>query len=273
MESRTWNLRRGLEHAFVVAAASIGGLASGCGGGAAAGGSAADALNVGLGPDGGAATALGCASPPPGNLTLIDDMENGDNQILVASGRSGYWYTYDDGSAGLLNPAAMSRSFSMEPIPGGRCGVSQKAMRMTGSGFMTWGCGMGFFFALGPSGTDIGLYDASGTKGITFWAKVGELSVKDAVLLVGDQWTDPAGGHCDATVQTGPTACYDSFSAPLTLTTSWQRYSFTWAELVQRMFGLQRAAPDVANLATVNFQLGASSSVFDVWIDDVAFFQ
>jgi hypothetical protein len=57
------------------------------------------------------------------------------------------------------------------------------------------------------------------------------------------------------------------------LTTSWQRYSFTWSELVQRMFGLQRAAPDVANLATVNFQVGASSSVFDVWIDDVAFFQ
>lgn len=272
MESSGFAWGRG--EIIVFALALLGaGSGGGCGGGASGSPASTMSLGGGLGGGGGSGGAAldACASPAPGALDMIDDMEDGDDGTLVKPGRMGYWFTYDDGSAGLLNPAPMTQ-VAMEPIPGGRCGTSHKAMRITGSGFMTWGCGMGFLLNLG-AGDNPALYDASATKGITFWARVGDLSVKQLKLLIGDQWTSPVGGHCDASVSSGPTACYDAFYAPLDLTATWQRFSFTWGELRQRMFGLQRDALDTTTLTTINFEVGASASVFDVWIDDVAFFE
>jgi len=226
-------------------------------------------------PDGGCSTdpnVVACSSADPGTLDLLDDMEDGNNQISMRQSRVGWWYTYHDETAGVLAPAPMT-DVTMEAIPGGRCGKSQKAMRVTGSGFMNWGAGYGFDLNFDTTANTRVLYDATAAKGVTFWARVGDPSIKKIRLNVHDQWSDPAGKHCDETINSGPTSCYDAFGSDVILTTTWTRYTFKWAELAQRQFGIARDSLDVANLTQIHWDIPPSSPVFDIWIDDVAFVQ
>ena len=63
----------------------------------------------------------------------------------MRNGRAGGWYAYNDMTpSGMQSPApTLTASITPSPIPGGRCGNSQVAMRVTGSGFTTWGAGIG----------------------------------------------------------------------------------------------------------------------------------
>jgi hypothetical protein len=224
------------------------------------------------GGDGGGTTAY-CAAPDPGMLDFIDDMEDGNPNILSRDGRTSQWYTYNDGTVGTQQPPPMAAP-PMESIPGTRCTFSTEAMRVTGSGFTNWGSGFGFDFktAFGPNGYAGSTYDGTAYRGITFWARVGDPSVTTIWFGVGDQWSIPSGGHCDETLTTGPTACYDVFGTSIELTTEWKRYALEWGQLGQRSFGMPRSELDVANLFNAHFDV-APSPVFDVWIDDIAFYK
>ncbi len=232
--------------------------------------------------DGGAATGdVGqttftgaCAVPDPGPLDFIDDMEDGNATIIARQGRNSEWYTYHDPTAGILVPD-MGAPVVMEPIPGDRCGYSRRAMRVTGSGFSEWGAGFGFAFryASGPNGYAKTAYDGTFARGITFWARVGDPSITLVHFGINDQWSAPEGGHCDMTVTAGPTACYDSFGAMIPLTTEWRRYAYSWGQLGQRMFGMPRTEIDVATIYDLHFDVAMSSPVFDVWVDDIAFYK
>lgn len=217
-------------------------------------------------------TAIGCTDAPPGTLDLIDDMEDGNATLLGRDGRIGQWYTYHDPTTGQLNPA-QDTTPPMEAIPGGRCTAttSTKAMRVTGSGWTDWGAGFGF--ALKYTGGKETAYDATRFRGVTFWARIGEMSVAGIRLSVGDQWSRPAGGHCDETVTQGPTACYDTFGTDFTFDGTWRRYVAPFASMGQRNFGLPRPEIDLASLLTMEFNIPASSPAFDIWIDDVAFYE
>ena len=215
-----------------------------------------------------------CQMPDPGTLDFIDDMEDGNADILGRDGRVSQWYTYNDGTEGILQPVPNAAP-AMEAIPGGRCTFSTKGMRVTGSGFSKWGSGFGFDFhtVFGASGYEAGTYDGSAARGITFWARVGDPSVTTLWFGVGDQWSIPSGGHCDVTIETGPTACYDVYGTTLELTTEWKRYAVSWGQLGQRSFGLPRPELDVAHLYNAHFDMPASATVFDIWIDDIAFYK
>ena len=216
-----------------------------------------------------------CAVPDPGVLDFIDDMEDGDWLILARNGRTSAWYTYDDMTAGTLNPAAASTNFPMEKIPEPRCGTSRHAMRVTGTGFSDWGAGFGFSLKAGlVNGAYVdALYDATAARGITFWARRGETSAATIRFGIGDQYSDPDGGHCDKSITSGLTACYDDFGSKLALTESWQRFTFEFGQLAQRNFGIPRPALDVASVTNVEFGVPPSSPVFDIWIDDIAFYR
>ena len=234
---------------------SLGAGGAGAGGAGGAGGQAAAAVG-------------GCSDPDPGVVDYLDDMEDGNAMILGRDGRIGYWYTYHDPTAGTLNPD-MGVDPVMEPIVGGRCGASAKAMRVTGSGFNDWGAG--FAFSLKYMAGKEQPYDATRFSGITFWARIGETSTSQIQLGIGDQWSRPDGGHC--TIEAGPMTCYDTFGTLMTFTTTWQRYTVRFAQMQQRSFGLPRAALDTTALMTVEFGIPPGAPVFDIWIDDVAFFQ
>ena len=120
-------------------------------------------------------------------------------------------------------------------------------------------------------GRQIAAHDATRFTGITFWARIGETSVSAIQLGVSDQWSQPDGGHC--TLEAGPMACYDHFGKLMTLTPTWQRYTVRFAQMQQRNFGLPRDALDTTSLMTVEFGIPPGAPVFDIWIDDVAFFQ
>ena len=215
-----------------------------------------------------------CAVPDPGMLDYLDDMEDGDGFILAKNGRVSIWYTYDDLTVGTLNPAA-GTMFPMEAIPQPRCGTSKRAMRVTGSGFSDWGAGFGFSLKVAMMNGEYvdTLYDATAARGITFWARKGQTSVGSIHFGIGDQYSNPAGGHCDKSVTSGPTACYDDFGSTLTLTEKWQRFTFNFGQLGQRNFGMLRPTLDVANLTNVEFGVPEAAPVFDIWVDDIAFFQ
>ncbi|MES1206965.1 MAG: hypothetical protein ABUS79_13595 [Pseudomonadota bacterium] len=225
------------------------------------------------GPADASVSALGCTDPDPGPLDFVDNMEDGDQLVLGRDGRNGGWYTFKDTTAGTLNPD-MGQPVVMETIPGGRCGTSTHAMRVTGSGFSEWGSGFGFGFkTMVTNGVyENARYDVSAARGITFWARKGETSVDSVRLGIGDQWSVPQGGHCDLTVTLGPTACWDHFTAPVPLTTTWKRYTFQFGELQQRNFGIPRPSLDLANVYMVEFVMPMSAPVFDIWVDDVALF-
>jgi hypothetical protein len=261
------------------------GAVAGCSAGASLGDasapSAAEAANPG-GAGGGvggigvaASAAIGCTDPAPGVLDYIDDMEDGDAKILGRDGRVGYWYTYHDTTAGTLNPD-QGVVPTMETIPGRRCGTSTRAMRVTGSGFTDWGAGLGFALRYGAGDAGVGTelpYDGSRFKGFTFWGRIGDTSIGTIRVGFGDKWSRPEGGVCTVTPTLGPNACYDTFGESFTLTTTWQRFSIEFGQLQQRSFGLARPGLDTTALMTFDVAIPPASPVFDVWIDDVAFFE
>jgi len=227
------------------------------------------------GAGGAAALAVGCSDSPPGALDYLDDMEDGDARILGRDGRVGQWYTYHDATEGTLNPDQGTTPV-MESIPGLRCGTSAKAMRVTGSGFSDFGAGFGFAlrYGTGDAGTAMELpYDASRFRGFTFWGRVGDTSIGTVRVAVGDKWSRPDGGVCTTSPSSGPNACYDTFGASFTLTTTWQRFSIDFGQLQQQAFGLPRPGLDSSNVMTFEITIPPAAPVFDIWIDDVAFYQ
>ena len=222
-----------------------------------------------------AALATGCADPDPGVVDYLDDMEDGNAMILGRDGRQGEWYTYHDTTSGTLNPD-MGTVPTMETIPGRRCGTSTRAMRVTGSGFTDWGAGFGFDMRYGPGDAGVSMqlpYDASRFRGFTFWGRIGDTSISTIRVGIGDRWSRPDGGVCTTIPTLGPNACYDTFGASFTLTTVWQRFSIDFGQLQQRSFGLPRPGLDTTAVMTFEIAIPPAAPVFDIWIDDVAFYR
>lgn len=204
---------------------------------------------------------------------MIDDMESPDPGILMVAGRNGSWWSGGD----MLSPGASivpNGDASAEMIPGGgRCG-SHYAMHVTGHGFTSWAV-LTASFRYGPvdGGASALLpYDAHDRTGITFWARIGDTSANQVRFAVSDQYSRPEGGICDASVQTGSTACYDTFSLALAgLGTHWTQYKIPFSQLSQQNFGLHRDHLDTTALYTVDFNFYVNE-IFDLWVDDVSFY-
>jgi hypothetical protein len=209
-------------------------------------------------------------------VELIDNMEDGDGSILNAGGRKGAWFTYNDASAGgkqipaAMAPFTMTMISSASPSAGSKYGANT-----AGSGFTVWGAGVGL--DLNNDGKTKSAYAASAYKGITFYAMVGptaDLGGKSVRFNVLDKNTAPEGGVCDnGAMPAADKQCNDAFGADLTLTTSWQQFSFTWAQLTQQTWGLQVPSGIAADgLYSIQFKAGPMTS-FDIWIDDIGFLQ
>jgi len=207
--------------------------------------------------------------PAPCATPLIDDMEHTDGAILNACGRQGYWYTYNDGTAGGAQTPLAATSFLPSAIQGGRplgdSGVSVHAARTFGNGFTTWGAGMAFDLSSPGGGTKLP-YDASAYGGITFWARAGAATQTSLRVNIPEVATDPVGHSCAP-------KCNDHFGKTLTLTTAWAQYTLAFAggDLSQSGWGTV-ATFDKSTLIGVQFQVAAGST-FDIWIDDIAFLE
>lgn len=192
---------------------------------------------------------------------VIDDGEDNNNQLLAQKGRGGYWYTFADASGTTITPTkgAAGGTFSMSP--GGANG-SQLAAHMNGkvaaSGTVYAGLGFNFADPKAP-------FDVSNYKGISFWARRGDNSTGTVRVKLPDVNTDQDGKVC--------TECFNDFGMDLELTTTWTKYTVTFAGAQQMAgWGAPRpAAVDAAKMYGVQWQVNTPGADYDIWIDDIQF--
>lgn len=234
------------------------------------GGSATTPMGGNAGAAGSAIAGTGGAGGDPGTSTTepIDDMEDGDPEIMLTGPRNGYWYVGGDLTAGAtLEPP--SSKFAMSEL--GTGGRSEYAAHLKAVGFSDWGSVMGFNFI--ELLTEVKPYDGSAYCGIDFWGKAaGPTTVR---FRVPDIDTHQSGGVCQVPGTTGVngTACYDHFGKSLSFTAAWQAFSVKFTDLAQVGSGYHPADNKLkANkLMAVEWALPGAAKTYELWIDDVQF--
>jgi len=202
---------------------------------------------------------------PVDPTALLDDLEDGNGLIAPVATRNGSWWISTDMSGGTTTPIADAAP-SPEKILGGRCG-SKMAMRVTGQGFTNWGAVMsvGMAYSSHPDPVDL-----SSFKGLRLWARVGEQNTSAIRVQFQDSHTEPNGGEC-IDIDGDPEACYNGFGTALPVTTQWQLFELNFSRMSQRDFGHRADALDTAHIYDVEFNL-EPNAVFDLWVDDLWFF-
>ncbi|HEV8245856.1 MAG TPA: hypothetical protein VGP93_08805, partial [Polyangiaceae bacterium] len=204
---------------------------AGSGAGLSAGGSSAGGQSGGLGEspavgEGGATSNI-VTGPNGETLLLLADAEGGPDAGGTFAdptyGFTGYWYMYNDETLGA------TQVLTYDPAD-----RTSYAAHTNGSGFTTWGAGIGLNFDL-P-------IDATQFSGIGFWIKLGGSPHQVRFSAVNGQVELPAdGGTCDETLG----ICSDKFGSSLkTLDGSWKFVKFKWSELRQEGWGQRFEAMD-----------------------------
>lgn len=234
----------------------------GTGGTSAAGGAGAGGTGTGAGGTvnaGGTSTTVGGGgggTTTNPTLSMIDDMEDGNQYILNLDGRTGYWSTTTSGT-GTITP---SPTVTMSAISPAR-GSSTKGLHVTTTGFKTAQIDVDL-----NRKTARNTYDASAYNAVQFYAKVASGSLTSAHFAMPDMHTDPDGKLCTATGQ----QCYDHWATDVSFNTEWALYTVKFADLNQ--FGWGANGQDTLDAAHVyEIQLSWATSAMDLWIDDIAF--
>jgi hypothetical protein len=231
---------------------ATGGAAGSTGAGGSAGHGGAGSSGAG-----GAGGAAGKVDAGALNPLLIDDFEDGDGLLPQIGGRTGAWFTFNDGTdGGVQTPPPLS---NFRPVmPGFN---SKYAGHTSGSGFNQFGASLSLGF--GP-GVPAPFYSVAMYKGISFYAK-SDKGMLPVIVSLPDVNTSPQGKIC--------TTCYDNFSKTITMTSDWAFYLVLFSELKQTGYGVPQtgmvATSAVTNL-TFSFEANAA---FDFWIDNVYFVQ
>ncbi len=204
--------------------------------------------------EGGAAGAT-AAGGACGSRTIVEDGEDGDDQILTRGGRGGYLYTYADEAGSTVEPKG-----DFAPASGGADGTS-RSLRVRGklaTGDVYAGLGFTFREPAGP-------YDASRYTGIAFWAKAGKGAAAAVRFKVADPASEPAAGVC--------TDCFNDFGVNFELTEEWTRYVVGFGDLKQEGgWGAPRPdAIDPTRLYGLKWQVTTAGAAVDVWVDQVSF--
>lgn len=240
------------------------------GAGASPGGSAGASSSAG-GSEGGVPSdsggAAGAANDAP---SMIDNFEDGNQQILDVAGRSGSWYAANDGRGNQTpRPGAAVLPSMLMPARG----TSTRGLHTMGGPFETWGALIGTALA---SDNNVGIpYDLSGYRGIRLWVRLGtgqgsgpgsgSTELAQEVRLNLSTPATEAGGGC--------TMCGDHFGFVVPLTSQWERVEVVLAEAEQAGFGvpLLTSEPDLAHVT--GLELFFPQDVrFDLWVDDIELF-
>jgi len=235
-----------------------------------AGGSAGAGAGAGTGSVGAAGNAMAGTGGDPGSTPneSIDDMEDGDSEILLTGPRNGYWYVGGDLTVGATLTPPPSK-FAMSALGAGE--RSEYAAHVKAVGYDDWGSVMGFNFI--ELLTKVNPYDASAYCGVEFWGKAAAATT--VRFRVPDIDTHQSGGVCKDPGTTGVngTACYDHFGKSLSFTAAWQPFSVKFADLVQTGSGYH--PPDdklkADKLMAVEWALPGTGKTYEIWIDDVQF--
>ena len=179
-----------------------------------------------------------------GPLFPIDDLEDGNLQILPLEDRQGSWGAYDDGSGGTRTEPTIAAA--------GRSG-SKNAICINGAGFTRWGGGIGFPL------DDRSPYDASTFTGVSFRARGSATQFR---LMLTDKYSEPAAALC--------ASCNDHFNFTFTPSGEWQQFTFNWNQARQISFGDPQPSVCPSAIYAMQFQWPGDST-FELCLDDIAF--
>jgi len=213
---------------------------------------------------------LGDGSDPvtePVDLTaenMIDDLEDGDGSIIEEPGRTGAWYTYNDGAEGSGQSPAEGTEFL--PAEGG-ANDSAYAANTSGSGFTDWGAAMAFDINTGEEGAK-GVFDGSSYTGIAIMAR-GNTTMRASIATVATTATE-YDGDCEPGSGEGE-ECDDAFGVNLNLSDEWAQYVLPFDSVTQDGWG-QPASFDASTILGMQFSI-ADGGEFDIWVDDVGFYE
>lgn len=222
------------------------------------------------GSDGALASECEALRGPVDPTLLIDDLEDQNALIAQVASRNGSWWLTGDGSSGSSSEPPSDQAPLPELLVTERCG-SRYAMRITGQGFSDWGAVLTVAFRFT---NDLEPIDASAFSGFRFWARVGEQNTSAVRVLVQDGNTHEAGGVCDPADMVGERACYNGYGTDVVpLSTQWRLFEIPFERLAQdAFFGLRSDGLDRAALYAIDWRVDPNS-VFDLWIDDVWFYE
>lgn len=182
-----------------------------------------------------------------GEQPMIDDFEDGDDEVLALEHRSGLWRWARDTDAPGSAPALL-------PIPRVTpSGSNRMALHVKGGRLLDWGAIVEFNFKPG-------CYDASAYRGLKFQAK------GPGRVFVAPRETNTIpiaeGGTCTSD-------CYNPHVKKIELERQWKTYRIEWSEFEQRGYG--RPGFDPRRLHSLAFLFRPEDTPYDAWFDDVSF--
>jgi hypothetical protein len=195
---------------------------------------------------------------------LIDDMEDGDGRICRGEGRYGVWYAFNDGT-GTQWPAPSSPGIPIEDEElESKREASARAMHTYGSGFSSWGAGIGLDFAF--DGATYSTHAAGHYDGIVFYAR--SSAPLEIDVRISSQQTALAqyGGTCERE----PCAPH---SRRFAVEQEWGAYRVTFNDIPRGFSSVHPADFMRGALLNLQFMPADAVSPFDFWIDDVAFYR
>lgn len=210
-------------------------------------------------------------------LTLIADMEAGNNTISLPGG--GYWFTTgivldcitpNETGGGKVDAAELPESRQRTDEPDG--GESLFAMHFVGTDCEEWAQAGFDLKASGP-------YDASEFDGVALWARLGsEGGYRTLLVELADVSTHPDGGLCDEEADDNAEKCFGHYRATKQLSTdpsAWTFFKIPFTSFGPAGFGYHETdTPNSGQLYQLLFRWeGSNAADFDVWIDDIYFYK
>lgn len=182
-----------------------------------------------------------------GAQPLIDDFEDGDDEIARLEDRSGLWRWVRDTDAPGTAPALL-------PIPRPNAHAGNRlAIHVKGGRLLEWGAVVEFNFV--PA-----CYDASVYRGLSFQAKgPGRIFVAPrevGVIPVAN------GGTC-------VDDCHNAHVKKVELDSQWKTVEVLWNEVAER--GYNKPPLNPSRLNSLAFQIHPEDTPYDLWLDDVRF--
>jgi len=195
-------------------------------------------------------------------LNMIDDLEDGDTELINQGGRSGAWYVYNDGTkTGKQTPVA--KEFKLADSGAHK---SSYSVHTTGSGFTEWGAGIGFDLRnlSNVCNGDVPSehYNAEVFNGVAFMAKgngIIRIKIPIPAVLPVDQ-----GGTCTKD-------CENAHGRYIKLTNQWHQYQVKFKDMIQDEGWGASFDFNAAELLAIEFEV-LEKVDFDFYIDDIAFF-
>jgi hypothetical protein len=239
------------------------------------------------------------------SYTIIDDMEGADGTIEwtpPVGSSPGTWLSFTaldqepDALLPLPGIAGGTWSYDSVPIPHqtrpGITSTHAAHLRTTAPLVNVAGAGMAFAFAHLPASAASLETSALGVdlrtfKGISFWGMAYGPGTTRVFVHVDDSNTHPSGGRCDPAATDNPrTACYNSFSLPVDLTSTFTQYTVDFSQLKQAAFGYQTMPSVLTQDKVYGMAFGVLTPAgfcpptticagelptltFDIWIDDL----